>query len=1210
MDGMSTSVSSPRAAGLRCPGCLSPMAPGIPHCRACGIWLAGPQIAELRWIDAELARVDTARTQLISRRAALIDELTRLARQAREAAATRHQRSTPPALAKQHQADRGLPGPWPSAQDLAGPQEAAAARPRQEMSGRTAARLLLAAGAALVAIAIIIFTAADWSRIGSLGRCAIMLGATALVLATPRAITRRGLAATAESIAAIGLVLMLGDAFLIQRLAGFRLGALAISGFCAVTSAAWAAYGAATGLKGPRLAAIGIAQLTPPLAAAGIAGLAGGLGTPMAGPIATGLLISAAGDIVLATRTRRARSQSAGTGRTALTERSFAAAAVAAWVCGVMLAAAGLAFSVQAPGSGLSWSDSTWLACAFAAAAVVGIRGPASITSLRALARPSAVISGALAAVSLAIPASTALPASWALAVVGASGFCVSAAALSPWPAGRRAGSESPQRSRRLYMAAGSAAILGAVTAVAALPAALVALIPPNPVLPAWAGEGHVNQLASDPLSGPDLPGATVLLLACALTCMLVRLDAAAPVRLRAPAGAFGVAAATLAAGSVPAAAQLSGWAALIALTVPAAVLLVASTYVRDALVSGTAAAGGGGIALAAALWSLAGPATTVAELSVLAATFAVVALRARQALPAALATTGALAAMTGLAWAVPLAAGWPTRYAALATLGVAVAAVAAATALRRHWPVHSVVLDLGAIPVVLIAAAVTAGQQDMFAFLAVASALAASGTAWLRTGTRRVVAVIAAGLAALAAVMALGRPLGQALLAPARILTHPWQGHEVAAGGAHAAGLPFAVIVFAASLAALATAAGAWRGSGRTSLDTIAVALPLVAAPAGLATLNGGLAYLAVVGTLLALTVAITAWAATVKTLAPAGAALISAALTIAWALAAPLATIVVLGCLSFAYGICAWRSRLRQTRIAASSLAVVTAAAFAEAVCLAARLSGWQAGMAALGVGAVAQLVAGLLVRHADRPARAQTSELSPVAAEDAGENGFALRPDIAIEITGWLVSAAGVGLCLGRPGTASAAIAVAGVTSMGVAARADRRPAFWAGIALCYVAWCVGLAAIGVSIPEPYTAPAALAALAAGWIASRREPKPHSWLAYGPGLALLLLPSLVMAWDETGWMRAATVGVASVVIAIIGARTATQAPLLAGITVAVLEGARGLAPDVARLIHALPGWVPAAVGGAVLLWAGATYEARLRNLRTIRHSLASMS
>ena len=76
-------------------------------------------------------------------------------------------------------------------------------------------------------------------------------------------------------------------------------------------------------------------------------------------------------------------------------------------------------------------------------------------------------------------------------------------------------------------------------------------------------------------------------------------------------------------------------------------------------------------------------------------------------------------------------------------------------------------------------------------------------------------------------------------------------------------AGLSLAVVVFAVCLGALAAAAGAWRGSRRVSVDAVAVALPLVAAPAGLASLDGGLGYLAMVGALLVLTLALTAWAA-----------------------------------------------------------------------------------------------------------------------------------------------------------------------------------------------------------------------------------------------------------------------------------------------------------------------------------------------------------
>jgi hypothetical protein len=1235
---MHTAVNPLRTAGVRCPGCLSPNTPGSPHCRACGIWLAGPQFVELTWINAELTRVDVARTQLISRRAALLDELTRLARQ-KQATAAHGRPAAGQAAPGEAAAGRGRQA---AGQSAAGREQAAAAERarRHEISGRAAALFLLAAGAILVAIAVTIFTVADWGRIGPLGRCAILLAATALVLAAPRPFVRRGLDATAESVAAIGLVLTLGDAFLIQRFAGLQPGPLAASAFCAAMATAWAAYGASTSLRGPRLAALGLAQLITPLAFTGIAGLLGGPGTPMAGPIATGLVVSAAGDIVLAGGSgRRGSRQPSDAERLGHAVRpgftvatgGFAAAAAAiaaaAWTCGVLIAAAGLAFGAlwSLTWSGLSSGDSIWLALAFASAAVVGVRGPSRSSSLASVARPAAVISGALAAVSLAVPASVVLPANWGLAVMGACGFCVSATALTVWPAASPPGPAGRLIGQRLDVAAGSAAILAAVTTLVALPSALVAVIPPNRLQPAWAGAGHGSRIANDLLSGSHLRGATVLLVLCALACMLVRLRrAAVPARFRAPTGAAGVAAATLAAGSLPAAARVTGWGALFILTISVAALLVASVCVRDVLLGNVAAACGGVIAVDAALWSLAGPAKTLGELSALAVIFAFAALRARRVVAAALATTGVLASVTGLAWAVPLAVGWPTQRAAFAALGVAVAAVTAATALRRIRPVHSAVLDLGAIPVALVAAAVTVGQQEMFAFVAVASAMAASGTAWFRTGPRKVVAVAAAAAAALAALTALGRPLGQALLAPVRILAHPWHGHELAGGGALPAGLPLAVIVLAASLAAVISAAGAWRGSGRASLDAVAVALPLVAAPAGLAGLNGELAYLAVVGLLLALTLGLTAWAAIGDSLAPAGAALLSAALTVAWALAAPLPTLTVLGCLSVGYGVCAWRSRLQVVRVAASCLSVLVAAAFAESIVVAAGQAGWQAGLVVLAVAGGAQLVAALLARRARwrvpeeaRTTQAQTTEAQateqfPPGFPHIGEAwaASAMRADLAIEITGWLVAAAGIGQCLGRPAALSAATAIAGITCLGVAARPDRRPAVWAGLALCYVAWCIGLAASDVYILELYTGPAALWAIAAGWTASRREPRPHSWLAYGPGLALLLLPSLIADWDGNGWIRPVAVGAAAVAVAIVGARTRTQAPLIAGTSVAVLDAARALAPGVTRLMHTVPGWVPVAAGGAVLLWAGATYEARLRNLRAIRRSLASMS
>jgi hypothetical protein len=575
--------------------------------------------------------------------------------------------------------------------------------------------------------------------------------------------------------------------------------------------------------------------------------------------------------------------------------------------------------------------------------------------------------------------------------------------------------------------------------------------------------------------------------------------------------------------------------------------------------------------------------------------------------------TAGALAAATGLAWAAPLAAGWTAEQAALPGLGVAVAAVAVATALRRARPLQAVVLDAGAGLAALLAAVVSAGRQDTFAIVAVTAALVSSGTAWLRTGRERAVAAATAACAALAAILAHAGLLGRALLTPAQILSHPWRPPGPAVGTPHPAGLSLAVVMFVVCLAALAAAAGAWRGSRRVSMDAVAVALPLVAAQAGLAGLDSGIGYVAVVGALLALTAGLTAWAALGESLAPAAAALVSAALTIAWALAEPLPTVTVLGCLAAGYALCAWRSRLAVVRIAASCLSVLSSAAFAEAVMLAAGLAVWQAGLAALGVGAAAQIAAVLIKAGLIRAGRiARPGSLSMADVTEAARSGPATGTamSLAVEVAGWLAAAAGVIGCLGRPWTASAATAIAGITALGVAARPDRRVVLWPGLALCYVAWCTGLAAGAVSVPEPYTVPAGLIAIAAGWRASKREPRPHSWLAYGPGLAVLLMPSLVVAWQGTGWIRPVLTGLAAIGIAVAGARTRTQAPLLTGTAVAVLVAGRALAPDVMHLVHAMPGWVPVAAGGAVLLWAGATYEARLRNLQAIRRSLAAMT
>jgi hypothetical protein len=485
--------------------------------------------------------------------------------------------------------------------------------------------------------------------------------------------------------------------------------------------------------------------------------------------------------------------------------------------------------------------------------------------------------------------------------------------------------------------------------------------------------------------------------------------------------------------------------------------------------------------------------------------------------------------------------------------------------------PVEGLVLDLGAGVLVAAAAIVAAEQSDSFAAVAALGAVLASSAAWLRGGARRTVALASAGCAALAALAltAQWRPLTQAWFGNYR----PWNGHPLM-GTAHA-GLPFATWVLALSLAAIVSGVGAWQGERRGSLDALAIALPIVIVSGALSV---GPPYAAVLACLLALAVGLTTRAAIDGSLAPVSAAVVATVVTLAWALASPVATIVTLTCLAICYLILASRS---QARIATAALGVFATASLVSATMLAVGQPAWLAGISAIVTAAAAHAIA------------ARLASRLPLTA-------------MAVEFAAWTTTVIGIALCLGHPATTSLAFALAGLECLAVALsqRQRRRPLLWIGLVALEIAWYLLLAILGITIPEAYTIPAAAIALAFTWRAAAR----NSWAA-SPGLALLLLPSLIIAGQTQGWIRPTALGFAAAGVTLAGARLRQRAPLLIGATVAALDAGDQLAPDVRRLTELLPGWVPFAIIGAVLLWSGATYEARLRNLARLRRTLAGL-
>ncbi|MFE2052024.1 SCO7613 C-terminal domain-containing membrane protein [Streptomyces sp. NPDC059459] len=185
----------------------------------------------------------------------------------------------------------------------------------------------------------------------------------------------------------------------------------------------------------------------------------------------------------------------------------------------------------------------------------------------------------------------------------------------------------------------------------------------------------------------------------------------------------------------------------------------------------------------------------------------------------------------------------------------------------------------------------------------------------------------------------------------------------------------------------------------------------------------------------------------------------------------------------------------------------------------------------------------------------------------------------------------------------------LSLCGLVAAGTALRPDRRPAAHVAAVLLLLATWVRWAAWDVTTPEAYTLPVTVPALVVGFLRRRRDPDLSSWPAYGAGLAVTAVPSLLMTWGDPHWLRPLLLGTAALAVTLAGAHRRLQAPLVLGGTVLALVALHELAPYAAQVVGALPRWAPPALAGLVLLALGATYEQRLRDARRVREALGRL-
>jgi len=242
---------------LGCPNCSAPLPSAAPSCPACRLPLTGPVATELWQTDQELAALQQRRNSLLGTLRASIPI----------AAAP-----SPDSQPAQQPAGHPPTDPVPVTAVPVFPGEAPPTTPsrppRPDRTSWTGQQLLLGVGALLVVTAAVVFLAVAWSVIGVAGQVAVMGLATAACAAASFGTARRGLRATAETLAVLALALAVVDAAAAHtlNLAGLR--AVAADGYIAAVSAGLAAACVATvrygwPLLSYRLAAVAAAAVSP-----------------------------------------------------------------------------------------------------------------------------------------------------------------------------------------------------------------------------------------------------------------------------------------------------------------------------------------------------------------------------------------------------------------------------------------------------------------------------------------------------------------------------------------------------------------------------------------------------------------------------------------------------------------------------------------------------------------------------------------------------------------------------------------------------------------------------------------------------------------------------------------------------------------------------------------------------------------------------------
>ena len=283
----------------------------------------------------------------------------------------------------------------------------------------------------------------------------------------------------------------------------------------------------------------------------------------------------------------------------------------------------------------------------------------------------------------------------------------------------------------------------------------------------------------------------------------------------------------------------------------------------------------------------------------------------------------------------------------------------------------------------------------------------------------------------------------------------------------------------------------------------------------------------------------------------------------------------------------------------IAAPS-AVLTLLVLAELVLFSGAIVVRRTGVAAAGAGAILPAATAALIWVVGYVADVSAQPLSLVTLLVLGLLTLAL-PRVEVELVAaasvLFAATAGVPAAVDPSVSLAVHLTLAGalVTASALVNR-DRRELAWLGGSLLAAATWVRLFDLGVHAPEAYTLPTAVALVLVGCDRLRREPGTATLTALLPGLALATVPSLLWSLADPLSARAVLLGLACLVLLLVGTALQWTAPVLVGWVVGGLLVLRELTPYAAET----PQWALIGAAGTLLIGVGITWEARLRDLR----------